>query len=122
MEHGEENTRIFKKKRKSQKSHVICTYRFVASRLDLISSPHSNKQLKPGRSSKGGGTGIGSSLRRRHSRASSVDRRDMFHKYVQGGGELSEDIRPYDSGLTSELHNASQTSPQWVTLEFGGLF
>ncbi len=36
-----------------------------------------------------------SSLERRHSRASSVDRREIFQKYIQNAGEHAEDLRPY---------------------------
>ena len=35
----------------------------------------------------------------------------MFHKYVQSGGELSENIKPFDSGLDSELRGAPALPP-----------
>ena len=36
-------------------------------------------------------------LHRRHSRASSVDRREIFNKYIQRSGEHSDSVRPYSS-------------------------
>lgn len=36
-------------------------------------------------------------LNRRHSRASSVDRREIFNKYIQRSSEHSDSVRPYSS-------------------------
>ena len=55
--------------------------------------------------------GSNNTIKRRHSRASSVDRRDMFEKYVQKSGELSENIKPFDSG-NSELKMEIESSQQ----------
>ena len=38
-----------------------------------------------------------SKLLRRHSRASSVDRREIFNKYIQKSSEHSESVRPFSS-------------------------
>ena len=85
----------------------------VESKDVVLRDPKQRARLQNG----GGSTLVnGASVRRRHSRASSVDRRDMFHKYVQGaaGEELSENIKPFDSGLGSELllHQQQQNSTQ----------
>ena len=36
-------------------------------------------------------------LHRKHSRASSVGRREIFNKYIQRSGEHSDSVRPYSS-------------------------
>ena len=38
----------------------------------------------------------GTKLIRRHSRASSVDRREIFQKYIQNSNENADEIRPYE--------------------------
>jgi hypothetical protein len=37
----------------------------------------------------------GAKLERRHSRASSVDRREIFKKYITNGSEHEENLRPF---------------------------
>ena len=53
-------------------------------------------------------------LHRRHSRASSVDRREIFNKYIQRSGEHSDSVRPYSSDdpelICSQQSNSMQTS------------
>ena len=44
--------------------------------------------------------------KRRHSRASSVDRREIFNKYIQRPGELSDSVRPFTSD-DPELNSTS---------------
>ena len=52
-------------------------------------------------------------LHRRHSRASSVDRREIFNKYIQRSGEHSDSVRPYSSDdpelICSQQSNSMQT-------------
>ena len=43
-------------------------------------------------------------LHRRHSRASSVDRREIFNKYIQRPGEHSESVKPFVSDDTELCH------------------
>ena len=44
-------------------------------------------------------------LHRRHSRASSVDRREIFNKYIQRSGEHSDSVRPYSSDDPELIQN-----------------
>ena len=68
-------------------------------------------------------------LHRRHSRASSVDRREIFNKYIQRSGEHSDSVRPYssddpelicsqpDSGSNSMQNSSSQNSHSNILAE-----
>jgi hypothetical protein len=51
-------------------------------------------------------------LSRRHSRASSVDRREIFTKYVARGNEHSDDIHPYEND-DPELSYQQDTKDHW---------
>jgi len=73
---------------------------------------HETKETKPrGRRQIAPGMSL---LHRRHSRASSVDRREIFNKYIQRSGEHSDSVRPYSSDdpelICSQQSNSMQTS------------
>ena len=53
-------------------------------------------------------------LHRRHSRASSVDRQEIFNKYIQRSGEHSDSVRPYSSD-DPELICSQQSSNSMQT-------
>ena len=54
----------------------------------------------------------GSNLERRHSRASSVDRREIFKKYITNGSEHEENLRPFADDDTELLKAADEVRQQ----------
>ena len=53
----------------------------------------------------------GTNLERRHSRASSVDRREIFKKYIANGSEHEENLRPFANDDPDLLKAADEVRP-----------
>jgi hypothetical protein len=101
----------------SNKKLSYCSRCSQHNNEDMVVASEDKETEKKSPPASRGRRGKAGLLQRRHSRASSVDRREIFNKYIQRSGEHSDSVRPFSSDDPELCHGEKDRNQDELILE-----